>query len=162
MQSLDRRKALTTMGLAGAVALVTPAAAIPKLTATDDQHLLDLWQRFVAAEVAHSKASVRQSPASTKSANTVLVSKPPVRRATTFDMRLLQPRQRVRLPWRSSWLCGDGAPTKWILRLPRRLTILGTLSKPLPWRASTSTRLNRVALIRLPKRARRYGTTRGA
>jgi hypothetical protein len=56
MQSLDRRKALTTMGLAGAVALVTPAAAIPKLTATDDQHLLDLWQRFVAAEVQYAVA----------------------------------------------------------------------------------------------------------
>jgi hypothetical protein len=55
MQSLDRRKALTTMGLAGAVA-VTPAAALPKLTATDDQHLLDLWQRFVAAEVQYAVA----------------------------------------------------------------------------------------------------------
>jgi hypothetical protein len=50
MQSLDRRKALTTLGLAGAVALVTPTAALPKLTATDDQHALDLWRRFVAAE----------------------------------------------------------------------------------------------------------------
>jgi hypothetical protein len=49
MQSLDRRKALTTLGMAGAVALVTPASVIAaNAIATESGELAALMRRYWA------------------------------------------------------------------------------------------------------------------
>jgi hypothetical protein len=67
MQSLDRRKALTTLGLAGALALVTPASVIA--ANTEDAELKRLWNEW-KAQWSYSEECTRVWTAAEESVST--------------------------------------------------------------------------------------------